>query len=59
MRVYDIGVAQNSIGYFAMELLHGVTLEEHLNSHGALDEDEALRLFGQLLDALFMLMPEV
>jgi len=53
VRVYDIGVAQNSIGYFAMELLHGVTLEEHLSSHGALDEDEALRLFGQLLDALF------
>lgn len=53
VRVYDIGVAQNSIGYFAMELLHGVTLEAHLNTHGALDEDEALRLFGQLLDALF------
>lgn len=53
VRVYDIGVAQNSIGYFAMELLHGVTLEDYLSSHGALDEDEALRLFGQLLDALF------
>lgn len=53
VRVYDIGVAQNSIGYFAMELLHGVTLQEYLREHGALEEDEALRLFGQLLDALF------
>jgi serine/threonine protein kinase len=52
VRIYDYGVDQNDAPWLCMELLRGMTLEEHVHQHGALPFDEALKLVVHLGHAL-------
>ena len=49
--IYDVGEA-GDIPYIAMELLEGVSLDEHLSAHGRMPVAEVARLGAQLADAL-------
>lgn len=50
-RLLDSG-EQGWLVWYAMALVEGPTLRAHLESHGPLDVTEALRLAGDVLDAL-------
>ena len=52
VEVLERGRLSDSRPYFVMELLDGVSLEQHLESHGALPPDEALAILEPLCDAL-------
>jgi TOMM system kinase/cyclase fusion protein len=51
VRLLDSGEAEDSV-YAVFEFVRGVTLREVLASEGKLDVAEAVRLMGQVLDAL-------
>jgi hypothetical protein len=52
-RVVDWGLdPRHRVLYLAMERLQGITLEEHLKTHGALGHDALIQLSRDLLDAL-------
>jgi serine/threonine protein kinase len=43
--------AANDTAYMVMDLINGITLKDWINNKGVLDENKALKMFRQLLDA--------
>jgi serine/threonine protein kinase len=52
VEILDCGRLEDERPYFAMELLTGKNLQEHLRSHGRLAPDEALSILEPLCSAL-------
>jgi eukaryotic-like serine/threonine-protein kinase len=52
VRVYDYGVTQDGLWYYAMELLHGETLRDAVDRRGALPPDRVVSIARQVLRAL-------
>ncbi|MBR59221.1 MAG: hypothetical protein CMH54_14545 [Myxococcales bacterium] len=53
VRLYDFGVDDDTdMPFIAMELLHGQTLEDRLNTGGPVSPHEAMELFKQIAQAL-------
>lgn len=52
VKVYDLGVHQNSLPYYSMDYLNGRSLEEVLIDDGPLVEEDAIEIYLELLDGL-------
>lgn len=52
VKVYDLGVHENSIPYYSMDFLQGQSLEEILANDGPLPFRQALPIFIEVLDGL-------
>jgi len=52
VRVFDYGVTEDGLWYYAMELLHGETLRELVMRDGAMNPERLLRIARQVLRAL-------
>ncbi len=52
VRIYDHGVTEDGLWYYAMELLRGENLGELVEREGALDAGRAARIVGQAARAL-------
>jgi TolB-like protein len=52
VRVYDLGTDEDGKPYYVMELVDGPTLKEVLFHHGPLPVARAVRIVGQVCDAL-------
>lgn len=52
VRVFDYGVTEDGIWYYAMELLEGVTLKELVTQQGVLEVPRALKIAHQIARAL-------
>jgi eukaryotic-like serine/threonine-protein kinase len=52
VRVYDYGVTQDGLWYYAMELLHGETLRDAVDRRGALPPERVVQIARQVLRAL-------
>jgi serine/threonine-protein kinase len=52
VRIYDHGVTEDGIWYYAMELLEGVNLREFVEQSGPLDLPRALRIAHRIARAL-------
>jgi serine/threonine protein kinase len=52
VKVYDLGIHDQSLPYYSMDLLEGRTLEQILIDDGPLYLDEAIEIFLQVLDGL-------
>jgi serine/threonine protein kinase len=52
VKVYDLGVHQNSLPYYSMDYLNGQSLEEVLIDDGPLVEEDAIEIYLELLDGL-------
>jgi len=52
IRIYDFDRAPDGTLYLAMELLKGVSLRDHLEAHGAIPVDEAVRILEGIADSL-------
>jgi serine/threonine-protein kinase len=52
VEVLDLDCTEDGVPFIVMELLEGETLAQHLESHGPLDQQQALDVFVPLLDAL-------
>jgi tRNA A-37 threonylcarbamoyl transferase component Bud32 len=52
VRVFDYGVTDDGLWYYAMELLHGENLREHVVRNGPMPPDRLLRIARQVLRAL-------
>jgi serine/threonine-protein kinase len=52
VRVFDYGVTEDGLWYYAMELLHGETLRDRVLREGPLPADRVLRIAHQVLRAL-------
>lgn len=52
VKVYDLGLHENSLPYYSMDYLNGHTLEEVLIDDGPLLEADAIDIYLELLDGL-------
>lgn len=52
VKVYDLGIHDNSIPYYSMDFLPGESLEEVLATTGPLELRQALHVFIEVLDGL-------
>lgn len=52
VRVFDYGVTEDGIWYYAMELLDGVTLKDLVDKNGPLEQPRALRIAHRISRAL-------
>lgn len=52
VKVYDLGIHDNSIPYYSMDFLQGQSLEEILATTGPLKLGQALNVFIEVLDGL-------
>lgn len=52
VKVYDLGLHENSLPYYSMDYLNGRTLEEVLIDDGPLLEADAIDIYLELLDGL-------
>lgn len=52
VRVFDYGVTEDGILYYAMELLEGADLAQLVEDEGAIDPERAVRLVRQAAEAL-------
>jgi len=52
VKVYDMGVDGADCLYYAMDLLQGVSLAQHLRKNGSLELNEVLQIFGQICSGL-------
>ncbi len=52
VKVYDLGIHDNSIPYYSMDFLAGESLEEVLATTGPLELRQALHVFIEVLDGL-------
>jgi eukaryotic-like serine/threonine-protein kinase len=52
VRVFDYGVTQDGLWYYAMELLHGETLRDAVQRRGALAPEHVVQIARQVLRAL-------
>ena len=52
VQVFDAGRSPEGISFFAMELIEGETLEDHIENNAKLSPKEALKVAVQIADAL-------
>jgi serine/threonine protein kinase len=52
VKVYDLGLHENQLPYYAMDYLNGRSLEEVLIDDGPLSELDAIEIYIELLDGL-------
>jgi serine/threonine protein kinase len=52
VHVYDFGITSDGIPYLTMQFVEGKTLADEIAHNGALDQDSALLIFGQIASAL-------
>lgn len=52
VRIYRIGFIDESLPYYSMEYLNGISLREHLQTSGRLQFSEALQIVTQIAEAL-------
>ncbi len=52
VKVYDLGVHENSLPFYSMDYIAGITLEDFLIEEGALSIEQAVQIFTQVLDGL-------
>lgn len=52
IQIYDYGHTADGIFYYAMELLHGMTLHDLISRHGAQPEERVIHLLSQICGSL-------
>ena len=52
VKVYDLGIHENSLPFYSMDYVTGITLEDYLIEEGALSVEHAVQIFSQVLEGL-------